>query len=321
MTDGSAVEDALSESPTSTAGSFRQRAGSENAPPSPQVVTKEKTSVLSRRRKSSSVADKDKPLPQSPGSTKESKKDKKKEKKEKNKGADEKKELMERMQPPKGARPTDMAQQKGDRWERDPTTGLEVLVKDLKFEGARIYTIVIRKTGTNYVRADFREQELDNASLDPEGNKTGTALHPPPSKTDRSQDPRYPAPAPAAPGNILLQQFPPPIAPTDISHAKAILRTGAVLVCALCALAWFSVATGPSVSWLQFAYRTVILGAIANTAWIASENAGRKVEKEVERMLKLGMEMGRGVRRVRRRLGGVKLIREERRCGRVGGCL
>ena len=101
--------------------------------------------MLSRRRKSSSVADKDKPLPPEP----ESKKDKKKDKKDKkeNKGADEKKELMQRMQPPKGARPTDMAQQKGERWERDPTTGLEVLVKDPKFEGAHLFR---RSTGYEY---------------------------------------------------------------------------------------------------------------------------------------------------------------------------
>ena len=157
----------------------------------------------------------------------------------------------------------------------------------------RLHFVVVRDTSTNDVRVDFREQNIDSASLDPEDDKTGTALRPPPSKTDRSQDPRYPAPSPAAPGNILLQQFPPPIAPTDISHAKAILRTGAVLVCALCALAWFSVATGPSVSWLQFAYQTLVLGAIANVAWIASENAGRKVEKEVERVRE-GMGRARG---------------------------
>ena len=102
--------------------------------------------MLSRRRKSS-VADKDNPLPPSPAASKDRKKDKKEDKKEKSKGADEKKELMERMQPPKGARPTDMAQQKGERWERDPTTGLEVLVKDPKFEGTHIFR---RSTGDEY---------------------------------------------------------------------------------------------------------------------------------------------------------------------------
>lgn len=50
-------------------------------------------------------------------------------------GQDEKKELMERLQPPKDSKPTDMAQQKGDRWAKDPTTGGDVLIKDLEFEG------------------------------------------------------------------------------------------------------------------------------------------------------------------------------------------
>jgi hypothetical protein len=51
-------------------------------------------------------------------------------------GADEKKEMMERLQPAKNAKATDAAQRKGDRWERDPTTGVDVLVKDPEFEGA-----------------------------------------------------------------------------------------------------------------------------------------------------------------------------------------
>lgn len=50
-------------------------------------------------------------------------------------GADEKKALMERFQPPKDKKPTDLAQQKGDRWEKDPVTGGDVLLRDPKFEG------------------------------------------------------------------------------------------------------------------------------------------------------------------------------------------
>lgn len=51
-------------------------------------------------------------------------------------GKDEKKELMEKMQPPKGSKPIDMATQKGDRWAKDPVTGQDVLIRDPSFKGA-----------------------------------------------------------------------------------------------------------------------------------------------------------------------------------------
>lgn len=54
---------------------------------------------------------------------------------QKKSGADKKKEIMERMQPAKGSRPTDAAQQKGDRWVKDPVTGQDILLKDPKFKG------------------------------------------------------------------------------------------------------------------------------------------------------------------------------------------
>ena len=50
-------------------------------------------------------------------------------------GKDEKKELMEKMQPPKGSKPIDLAQHKGDRWEKDPVTGGTVLIRDPDFKG------------------------------------------------------------------------------------------------------------------------------------------------------------------------------------------
>ena len=40
------------------------------------------------------------------------------------------------MQPPKGSKPIDLAQQKGDRWARDPVTGQDVLIRDPSFAGA-----------------------------------------------------------------------------------------------------------------------------------------------------------------------------------------
>ena len=48
---------------------------------------------------------------------------------------DEKRELMERMQPPKGTKPIDAAKQKGDKWVRDPVTGQQVLLKNPQMKG------------------------------------------------------------------------------------------------------------------------------------------------------------------------------------------
>jgi hypothetical protein len=47
-------------------------------------------------------------------------------------GADEKKEIMDRLGPQ--GKPIDMAQQKGDHWAKDPTTGGDVLIKNPEFE-------------------------------------------------------------------------------------------------------------------------------------------------------------------------------------------
>ena len=58
---------------------------------------------------------------------------------------DEKKELMERMQPPKGTRPTDVAKQKGDKWVMDPATGEQVLLRHPRFEGTcAVYLFLFR---------------------------------------------------------------------------------------------------------------------------------------------------------------------------------
>ncbi|THG95827.1 hypothetical protein EW026_g5890 [Hermanssonia centrifuga] len=185
--------------------------------------------------------DNDKSLPATPGASSPTKNNKS--------AADEKKELMERMQPPKGSRPLDAAQQKGDRWAKDPVTGQDVLIRDAKFK-------------------DFQTEATDNP-----------ALRPPPDPSKHTQDAKYPAPTPGQVGNICLQQFPPPVDPIDISTAKSILRTGAVIVSALCFFIWVFAANGHHVSWFQWFFRTSLIGSVVGVAWVAAENAGRKVEK------------------------------------------
>ncbi|EIN09925.1 hypothetical protein PUNSTDRAFT_143315 [Punctularia strigosozonata HHB-11173 SS5] len=180
---------------------------------------------------------------------------------------DEKKEMMERLQPPKGAKATDAGKQKGERWVRDPVTGQDVLVKDPQFKGQY-----------------FREKGLDNDALDSSHNKLGTALRRAPHPSEKGQDGRYPAPTAADVGNICVQAFPPPLEPVDISKPKQILRTGALVVTALCAVTWWFVATGKNLSWFAFFWRSSLLGTIVGATWVGSENAGRKIEKELERV-------------------------------------
>ncbi|KAI0826298.1 hypothetical protein BC629DRAFT_1605012 [Irpex lacteus] len=176
-------------------------------------------------------------------------------------GQDEKKALMERFQPAKDKKPTDQAEQKGDRWAKDPVTGGDVLIRDPKLEG------------------------LDNAALDSsDHSKAGTSLRKPPAADAEHQDPRYPAPVVAQVGNIALHPFPPPVAPVEVEHAKSILRTGASATSALCFVAWIFTACGKHIGWLAWFVRSSLLASIAVVTWIAAENAGRKIEKEVERV-------------------------------------
>lgn len=68
-------------------------------------------------------------------------------------GADEKREMMDRLQPPKDAKATDAGKQQGDRWAKDPTTGLDVLIKDPQFESASALPALTRDAGANVPRA------------------------------------------------------------------------------------------------------------------------------------------------------------------------
>lgn len=85
-------------------------------------------------------------------------------------------------------------------------------------------------------------------------------------------------------GNICLQAFPPPVNETDITHAKAILRTGAILTTGLCFLTWIFAACGKHIGWMAWFVRSSLIWSIPIVVWIGAENAGRKVEKEIERI-------------------------------------
>ena len=97
-------------------------------------------------------------------------------------------------------------------------------------------------------------------------------------------DPTLPAPAPAEPGNICNQPFPPEVDDADLSKAKGILRTGAALATALCFATWLFTACGKHIGWLSWLFRSTLIWSIAAVAWIGVENAGRKIEKEIGRV-------------------------------------
>ncbi|EKM56362.1 uncharacterized protein PHACADRAFT_172085 [Phanerochaete carnosa HHB-10118-sp] len=129
---------------------------------------------------------------------------------------------------------------------------------------------------------DFRDRGLDNEALDPAHPKTGTAARRPPSPS--KMDPSLPAPAPAEPGNICNQPFPPEVDEADLSAARSILRTGALGATALCALTWLATACSKHVGWLAFCVRSGLIWGTAAVVWVGAENAVRKVEKELDRV-------------------------------------
>jgi hypothetical protein len=131
---------------------------------------------------------------------------------------------------------------------------------------------------------DFREKGLDNETLDPDHPKSGTADRRAPHPDSGQVDPRLPAPNPAEPGNICNQPFPPEVDEADITHAKNILRTGAVIATVLCFFTWIFTACGKHISWFNWFFRSTLIWSTAAIVWIGVENAGRKVEKEVERV-------------------------------------
>lgn len=130
--------------------------------------------------------------------------------------------------------------------------------------------------------SEYQEKGLDNAALDPEHSKPGTAVRRPPSPS--KQDPRLPAPVASDVGNICVQPFPPEVDAADLSHAKSILRTGAIVTTILCFFTWIFAACGKHIGWISWFTRSTLIWGTAAVVWIGVENAVRKVEKEVERV-------------------------------------
>lgn len=141
------------------------------------------------------------------------------------------------------------------------------------------------------ITSDFRDQGFDKEALDPANSKPGPALRAPPDPD--TQDSRYTAPSSAKVGNISLQPFPPPVSPIDISKSKNILRIGALTLSVASAFLWLIVVFRNNISWFSWFTRSSLIGAIVFFAWVQSENAGRKLEKELQRV-RMNMHTQRG---------------------------
>ncbi|KAG8861392.1 hypothetical protein FRB96_002841 [Tulasnella sp. 330] len=186
-----------------------------------------------------------------------------------NTGAEAKADIMKRSQGD-GPKPTDdidEQRKKGPHMVKDPVTGKQVLVVNAKLE-------------------DYMGGKLDH--LDPNDPIGGPATHP--AGENRNQDVSRPAPNPAMPGNVLIQNFPPP---TDLAIQPFMkmmdrLQLG-ILTSSL--VLWCFIAFGSG--WKLFFLRSTIIGTAAFLGTTVASLAQRNVEKEVQRV-RMDLHRARG---------------------------
>lgn len=98
---------------------------------------------------------------------------------------------MERMQSSKDDRLADMGKEKGDHWEKDPTTGLDVLIRHAQFKGTLtclvLYMPVANSLQTFVTRGSIMQPwtptipklVLRTVNHQMRRHKTRATLHPP----------------------------------------------------------------------------------------------------------------------------------------------
>lgn len=182
-------------------------------------------------------------------------------------------ELMERMGANK-EKPTHI-KGGGERRVKDPVTGQMVIVRDADLNTEQ------RNKKTDKSSAGVAAG-LDSRALDPEDSEhPGPSTNKPPNPQG-DQDILNPAPHPAAPGNICLQSFPPPVEASDLKPILASLNTvslvfagslGAVLV-----LVYFGS------TWKQFLVRSAVIGTIGVGSVAAVGVYTNRITKDIERV-------------------------------------
>ncbi|KAL8286155.1 hypothetical protein RQP46_004643 [Phenoliferia psychrophenolica] len=180
-------------------------------------------------------------------------------------GAKEKQEAMDKANAGK-EKPAKAFQTKGEREVLDPITQMPVVIKDAELK-------------------DYQDEKLfSRAALDPADNSEGGPATNLPSGQglDDQASVKRTAPHPVQPSNILLQQFPPPIEEDTVGAiAKSLATTSYATIAALGAV-WFFVAFRAGV--FAFLFRSTLIGAIAFGVYAANGIAGRKIEKELDRV-------------------------------------
>ncbi|KAG9114914.1 hypothetical protein FRC07_007586 [Ceratobasidium sp. 392] len=183
----------------------------------------------------------------------------------------EKQAVMDRMQGPK-QKPTDAVKNKrGERTVKDPTTGQMVTIKDAEFK-------------------DYPSQ----SELDPASGHSGPATQSVtgdhklevPSKFRASN----PAPAPAHPGNISLQPYPPSRPPYMDTIMSSFDRLQMATI-GSSAIIWFFTAFGHGL--FGFFFRSTLIFGLGFAVTTLASLIQRSLEKEVERV-RLDMHRQRG---------------------------
>lgn len=151
------------------------------------------------------------------------------------------------------------------------------LTLSLHFSTSSLFSVVKDPvTGGDVIITDSSDStKIDPDKLDsrfPNGYSTD-----PPGKI---QDQKHPAPHPAQPSSILLQQFPPPIDSQALKKLNSHFDQLAIALAAAMAVTWFFVAFGSG--WLRFFLRSVILGTVAFCGWCALHLSKRKIELDFE---------------------------------------
>lgn len=204
----------------------------------------------------------------------------------------EKSEMMKKLAGPKEKPIEKVKQRKGERVVKDPTTGLDVVIKDAKFEGnlpdALHRSIFYFFSSLDYPMGD---------ELSPESDKPG------PATQDIGQleavHPSHTAPSPARPGNVSFQPYLPP-SPVSLQPLLQLLDHLQVGLAAAFIFLWIVFAFPQGRWWLPFTWpwfvwttRSVFIGGIGFAAVTCASLVQRKLEKEVDRV-RADMHRARG---------------------------
>jgi hypothetical protein len=205
---------------------------------------------------------------------------------------DEKSQLMNRIAGPK-IKPTDKVKQRKSgltRSVRDPTTGMNVIIKDAEFKGTAFDIGLVKIPLLKF--SDFPQGE----ELSPEIEAGEPALH-----AADTAIPQHTSPAVAKPRNISMQPFLPsrPVSLGPLLRLLDALQLGLALAFGLMWLCfafpvgrWWLPFSWPWFSWM---FRSILIGGTGAAAVTGVSLVQRQLDKEIERV-RADMHRERGER-------------------------